>query len=153
MNNFSILNFFLLAISIVLFSYKRNITENNKQVRREIKFNLDWRGKVNSERGSNDETFFETGPIFLSSNLNTIENLIYVLWKCLQMLSDIEIETVILEQRRENVAVCESHVKSLNLALSEMKESSALENSERKIAEIKLRNPKCLKSWNNIPSI
>ena len=63
-----------------------------------------------------------------------------------QMLSDIEIETVILEQRRENVAVCESHVKSLTLALSEMKESSALEISERKIADIKQRNPNCLKS-------
>ena len=65
---------------------------------------------------------------------------------CLQMLSDIEIETVILEQRRETVAVCESHVKSLSLALSEMEETSALEVSQRKIEEIKQRNPKCLKS-------
>ena len=62
------------------------------------------------------------------------------------MLSDIEIETVILAQRRENVAVCESHVKSLSLALSEMEETSALEVSQRKIEEIKQRNPKCLKS-------
>ena len=60
------------------------------------------------------------------------------------MLSNIEIETVILEQRRENVAVCESHVKSLISALSEMEESNALESSEKKIAEIKQRNPKCL---------
>ena len=60
------------------------------------------------------------------------------------MLSDIEIETVILEQRRENVAVCESHMKSLISALSEMEESNALESSEKKIAEIKQRNPKCL---------
>ena len=62
----------------------------------------------------------------------------------LQMLSDIEIESVILEQRRENVAVCESHVNSLISALSEIKESFALESSEKKIAEIKQRNPKCL---------
>ena len=61
------------------------------------------------------------------------------------MLSDIEIETVILAQRRENVAVCESHVNSLSLALSEMEETGALEVSQRKIAEIKQRNPKCLK--------
>ena len=60
------------------------------------------------------------------------------------MLSDIEIETVILEQRRETVAVCESHVKSLISALSEIKESNAMELSEKKIAEIKQRNPKCL---------
>ena len=60
------------------------------------------------------------------------------------MLSDIEIDTVILEQRRENVAVCESHVKSLISALSEIKESNAMELSEKKIAEIKQRNPKCL---------
>ena len=60
------------------------------------------------------------------------------------MLSNIEIETVILEQRRENVAVCESHVKSLISALSEMEESNALKSSEKKIAEIKQRNPKCL---------
>ena len=60
------------------------------------------------------------------------------------MLSDIEIETVILEQRRETFAVCESHVKSLISALSEIKESNALESSEKKIAEIKQRNPKCL---------
>ena len=59
------------------------------------------------------------------------------------MLSNIEIETVILEQRRENVAVCESHMKSLISALSEMEESNALESSEKKIAEIKQRNPKC----------
>ena len=62
------------------------------------------------------------------------------------MLSDIEIESVILEQRRENVAICESRVTSLSLALSEMKESNALELSEKKIADIKQRNPKCLKS-------
>ena len=62
------------------------------------------------------------------------------------MLSDIEIETVILAQRRENVAVCESRVKSLSLALSEMEETSALEVSQRKIEEIKQKNPNCLKS-------
>ena len=62
------------------------------------------------------------------------------------MLSDIEIETVILEQRRENVAVCESQVKSLSLALSEMEETNAVEVSQRKITEIKQKNPECLKS-------
>ena len=71
----------------------------------------------------------------------------YLIWpKILKLINSFvfEIETVILEQRRENVAVCESHMKSLISALSEMEESNALESSEKKIAEIKQRNPKCL---------
>ena len=51
MNNFSILNFFLLAISIVLFSYKRNITENNKQVRGRENSQL---FKTMAKRGENE---------------------------------------------------------------------------------------------------
>ena len=145
MNNFSIVNLFLFAFSFVLFSYKRNVTENNKQVSRDIKSHLELSGKVNQVlvqeviNNSFQDLDWTNLFIFYASIW------MYVCNCLLQMLSDIEIESVILEQRRENVAVCESHVNSLISALSEIKESFALESSEKKIAEIKQRNPKWLR--------
>ena len=62
------------------------------------------------------------------------------------MMSEIELESIIMEQRRENLAVCETQVKSLSMALAEMEESNVLENSERKIEELRKKNSKCLES-------
>ena len=62
-------------------------------------------------------------------------------------MSEIELESIIMEQRRENLAVCETQVKSLSMALGEMEELNVLENSERKIEELRKKNSKCLESW------
>ena len=62
------------------------------------------------------------------------------------MMSEIELESIIMEQRRENLAVCETQVKSLSMALGEMEELNVLENSERKIEELRKKNSKCLES-------
>ena len=56
------------------------------------------------------------------------------------MMSEIELESIIMEQRREKLAVCETQVKSLSMALAEMEEASVLENSERKIEEMRKKN-------------